>query len=106
LRSELRDRFGDVPEEVENLIFQLRVRLLAMEADVTSISTEIGQIMIQLPNTWPRERIPQLGPSVRLSKRGLWVLLTESHAWKSTLVGVLEQLIQTYRSCEVEPVLE
>jgi transcription-repair coupling factor (superfamily II helicase) len=45
IRQELEDRFGSLPEEVENLIFLLRVKVLATLAGVATVSTE-GQTVV------------------------------------------------------------
>jgi transcription-repair coupling factor (superfamily II helicase) len=47
MARELEDRFGDLPEPVANLLYQLRLKWLGMEAGVKSIITETGQIIIR-----------------------------------------------------------
>ncbi len=87
MRSELDDRFGSPPSEVENLLYQLRVKVLASEGGMTGISTELGQILIQFaPGRRPEG---DLGPEVRMSKRGLW--LTSAN-WQNSLMELLENL--------------
>ena len=46
LADELHDRFGDWPEEVENLLFMLKVKLLAQKAGVLNISTQSGELVL------------------------------------------------------------
>ncbi|MBI3744614.1 MAG: transcription-repair coupling factor [Chloroflexi bacterium] len=46
LADELRDRFGDWPEPVENLLFMLKVKLLATKAGVLSISEQTGDLVL------------------------------------------------------------
>ncbi|MCH7609538.1 MAG: transcription-repair coupling factor [Chloroflexi bacterium] len=88
MRSELEDRFGSPPTEVENLLYQLRVKILASEAGMTAISTELGQILIQFePGRRPEG---DLGPEIRMSKRGLW--LTSAN-WQDSLMALLQNLI-------------
>jgi len=87
MRSELDDRFGSPPPEVENLLYQLRVKVLASDGGMTGISTELGQILIQFaPGRRPEG---DLGPEVRMSKRGLW--LTSAN-WQNSLMELLENL--------------
>jgi transcription-repair coupling factor (superfamily II helicase) len=43
---ELSDRFGPSPEEVENLLYVVEIKLLATEAMLESISTENRQIVL------------------------------------------------------------
>ncbi len=87
MRSELSDRFGEPPHEVDNLLYQLRVKVLAAEAGITSIASEGGQILIQ----FAPERSPtgDLGPEVRMSKRGLWLTST---TWQDSLMGLLQDI--------------
>ncbi len=47
MARELEDRFGEMPEPVANLLYQLRLKLLAVDAGVKSITTETGQIIIR-----------------------------------------------------------
>jgi transcription-repair coupling factor (superfamily II helicase) len=87
IRSELEDRFGSPPLEVENLLYQLRVKILASEAGIMSIATEAGQILIQFGDG--RVPVGDLGPEARLSKRGLW--LTSAN-WQESLMWLLQHL--------------
>ena len=52
LRDELRALapridLADLPEPVANLLYQLKLKLLALESGVNSIVTEVGQIIIR-----------------------------------------------------------
>jgi transcription-repair coupling factor (superfamily II helicase) len=44
---EFQDRFGPLPEPVENLLYMVKIRVLAMKAEVSSIATEGRQIAIR-----------------------------------------------------------
>jgi len=48
IRQELQDRFGELPEEAENLIYLLRIKVLATRAEVATVSTDDSQIVIGL----------------------------------------------------------
>jgi transcription-repair coupling factor (superfamily II helicase) len=48
LAQEFNDRFGVPPKEVENLLFILKIRALAKDAGIESISNMDGEIIIQL----------------------------------------------------------
>jgi transcription-repair coupling factor (superfamily II helicase) len=45
---EFRDRFGAPPPEVRNLLYALRIKILAAKTGIESISTEDGQIALRL----------------------------------------------------------
>ena len=81
-------------EEVYNLLYQLRVRILADEANIQAISFENTQILIQFTPNWPRDRIGDFGPDVRLSKRGMWFLYSSNSSWKDRLIEILKELRQ------------
>jgi transcription-repair coupling factor (superfamily II helicase) len=92
LAVELDDRFGEIPPEVDNLLYQLELRILAAEADVESISTENGKILIKLPPSWNEVPTPNFGPNVRRSKRGLWYARPDSQDWQRKLSEILQAL--------------
>ncbi|UCF60747.1 MAG: transcription-repair coupling factor [Anaerolineaceae bacterium] len=92
LAEELIDRFGPLPIEVENLLYQLRVRLHAVAAGVESISMENGQLLLHLPREKIDLNVLNLGDDLRLSKRGLWLARSGSQEWTSRLVEVLISL--------------
>ncbi len=47
IEQEFNDRFGRLPVEVKNLLYVVRIKLLAAKARVESVSTEEGQIVIR-----------------------------------------------------------
>jgi len=48
LEQEFNDRFGVPPKEVENLLYILKIRVLAKDTGIESISNLDGEIIIQL----------------------------------------------------------
>ncbi|MBA7683982.1 Transcription-repair-coupling factor [subsurface metagenome] len=48
LAHEFSDRFGSLPLEVKNLLYAVKVKVLAAKAGIESISTEHGQIILRL----------------------------------------------------------
>jgi len=48
LAQEFSDSFGATPPEVRNLLYALRIKILAVKAGIESISTEQGQIILRL----------------------------------------------------------
>lgn len=95
LREEFRDRFGPPPEEVQNLLYQLRVRVLAERTGLSSISVESKQLVLRFPlprkNEEPME-FPYLGEGTRTSKNTVWLAGLESPTWRERLLELLEQL--------------
>jgi len=48
LAHEFSDRFGSLPPEVKNLLYAVKIKVLAAGAGIESISTERGQIVLRL----------------------------------------------------------
>jgi transcription-repair coupling factor (superfamily II helicase) len=90
LRSELEDRFGPLPEEVENLVYQMQVRIRAAQVGIESVSAENGQILLQMPVGDEEAEPRDLGGDVRRSRRGFW--LARREGWRQRLLDVLSQL--------------
>ncbi len=45
---DFKDRFGALPKEIKNLLYAIRIKLLAARAGIESISTEESQIVLRL----------------------------------------------------------
>jgi len=95
VRSEFLDRFGPLPEATVNLLYQLRVKVLAEATELTSISAEGGQVVLRFPaspaGAKPR-RLPPLGKHVFGGKDTLRFRLSEDEDWQAQLLEVLERL--------------
>ncbi len=100
---ELADRFGPIPDPVDNLLYQLRIKSLALKAGVLAVTTESGQVLIRLPEDDGISRLQlqrYLGKRVRVSKKAIWLNRDmPTHEWQVVLVQVLEKL-QTMREPE------
>ncbi len=46
ITAEFRDRFGEPPEEVENLLYAVKIKILASGTGIGAISTERGEIVM------------------------------------------------------------
>jgi transcription-repair coupling factor (superfamily II helicase) len=94
VREELEDRFGPVPEGVVNLLFQLEMKILATQAAIERVTTEGGQILIEVS---PDRSIPNLdeqGEKIRRSRRGLWLNAREYADWPEALSKILQTLAE------------
>ncbi len=95
LVSEFNDRFGLLPEMVQNLLFQMRIKLQAENIGLASISMENGQILLRYPPSLdgePAPRLPDLGPAVRGGKNTYWLTFGRETDWPERLLDVLGQL--------------
>ena len=95
LASEFRDRFGAPPEMVQNLFYQMRVKLRAEQAGLAGINWESGQIVLRFPapaEGTEMKRLPDLGPGVRGGKGAYWCAFGKESDWPSRLLDVLSQV--------------
>ncbi len=95
LASEFRDRFGPLPAMVQNLLYQMRVKLRAEKAGLSSVSWEAGQILLRYPrsaNGSEAKRLPDLGNGVRGGKSAYWVTVSKEEVWTAKLLDVLDRL--------------
>jgi transcription-repair coupling factor (superfamily II helicase) len=113
MRKEMVDRFGvdpetgSVPEELENLFYQIRVKILAVRANVQNIGRELDQLVVrsealeninrtalerrlrqafgQIPGEeYPEDEMP------RVSRRAVYLPIDEAGRWRAALVRTLE----------------
>jgi transcription-repair coupling factor (superfamily II helicase) len=95
LSEEFVDRFGPLPEETQNLFYQLKVKLLAEKAGLASISIESGQIVLRyppLPEGETSRAIPELDGDMRIGKNTIWMPFNGPEDWKEKLLRTLSQL--------------
>jgi transcription-repair coupling factor (superfamily II helicase) len=95
--EELADRFGPIPDEVDNLLYQLRLKVLAGRAGVEGVTVEDGKLAIRCPRLETVNRVGlqrQLAQGVRISRRAAWLpyVGTPQQEWKVALVQTLEVL--------------
>ena len=96
-REEMRDRFGPLPQNVENLLTTVELRILAMAAGVESVLQSTGGITLGLRQDIGSAKMPlqrALGSSatvgnrqIRLSSRAL------GDQWLRRLTQTLERLV-------------
>jgi transcription-repair coupling factor (superfamily II helicase) len=95
MAEELRDRFGPPPDEVINMLYQFRVRLLALRAGVDAVSGSDGQVSVRIAgleemDTGALKR--RLGHDVRVSKTAIWLPQMSEYEWKDALLEILTRL--------------
>ena len=97
LASEFNDRFGFLPELVQNLLYQMRIKLRAEEIGLASISMENGQILLRYapaPDGESAPLLPDLGPGIRGGKNTYWLTFGRESGWPQRLLEVLEILVK------------
>jgi len=98
MRQELADRFGPVPEMVDNLLYVVEVKVLAINAGVEAIGQEEGQLLIKCTRLETsdraalQDRLSAQGVPARIARRGIWLEVRPDDVWRRDLVKVLEAL--------------
>jgi transcription-repair coupling factor (superfamily II helicase) len=94
LRQELADRFGPIPRAAEQLIFQLRVKILAHQAGVEAVTMEGGALVLSVLLE-EDSAVAQVDPSARYSKGRVYLpARTPPEEWKPRLLEALDWLAQ------------
>jgi transcription-repair coupling factor (superfamily II helicase) len=95
LAEEFADRFGPMPLMVQNLFYQMRIKLRADAVGIQSVSLESGQIVLRYPILNPnmaQRMLPDLGAGVRGGKNAYWCNFVKDENWQERLLDVLERL--------------
>ena len=98
LEAELKDRFGPLPPEAENLFFLLQLKLHALRAEAKAIVIEEGQVVIRADSLEEvdRERLQRrLGDRGRVSRRAVWIPLDEEDRWRTSLIAALQAISES-----------
>jgi transcription-repair coupling factor (superfamily II helicase) len=93
MAQEFSDRFGSPPPEVKNLLYAVRVKILAAKAGIESISTEEGQIILRLfegMKFTPHQRALPLPDGVRMGTSQISLNLKQSgKEWQKVVEKML-----------------
>ena len=95
MEQELQDRFGPLPEPAHNLMFQLRIKVMAQKAGVSSINLEGGQMMVKSDRLEDVDRIglqQRLGDVVRVARKQIILPQYNQRDWQKIVVQVLEKM--------------
>ena len=92
MEQELTDRFGPLPSDAQNLIYQLRLKALARDAGVTAIGIENDRLALLSERDYPnRENLQHaLRGRASVSHRGIWMPM--ERGWRNELTGVLRDV--------------
>ncbi len=93
MAKELEDRFGDMPEPVANLLYQLKLKLLALEGEVKSVVTEVGLIVVRADSLEHIDRAGlerRLGSATKVTRRQVSLPLhPNQEVWQAELEKTL-----------------
>ncbi|MCL4560804.1 MAG: transcription-repair coupling factor [Chloroflexi bacterium] len=98
LAIEFEDRFGPIPEEVGNLFYQLKVKLKAEAAGLSSVSLEGDQFVLRfppLPEGVTTRNLPPIGVEARAGKNAYWLpYISQPEDWRERLLAALSAIIE------------
>ena len=92
-RAELEDRFGPLPPQADNLIYQLRLKAVALNVGVEAIVAENRQIAIRSEalGEVDREGLQgALGERVRVRRREIRLPMEQEQVWRAELLRTLQ----------------
>jgi transcription-repair coupling factor (superfamily II helicase) len=94
LEMEFEDRFGPLPEEVQNLIYQIKVKLRAALIGLSSVGFEGRQIVLQypaLPEGIDSRELPEIDYPVRTGKNAYRIYFSDpqNEPWQEILINIL-----------------
>ncbi len=95
MAQELEDRFGPLPEQVHNLLFQVKVKLLSARAGVRAIGRDNDQLVIRSRalQKLNRQRLQhQLGRNARVGSDAVWIVIDDGGRWRAHLLQCLDIL--------------
>ncbi len=96
VRRELEDRFGILPMPAEDLLYVLRVRLLASRAGVQAIGREDNNFVLKLGaqgQQRAKEIVTHFGRRAWVGRGQMWLALMEDQRdWRTLLVTLLVRL--------------
>ena len=102
LDSEFTDRFGPLPPEIQNLIFQIRVKILAERIGLSAVIKEGDDIVLKfppLPASTDKRDLPMVNRRIRINKNAYritdidWV----GSDWQYELIGSLALVEMRYK---------
>jgi len=95
MKGELRDRFGSLPAEAENLLYVVSLRVLAAQAGIQSISVEGKQVMIKFieGRKFDYKHLEQARPGIKVGTTQVQLdLRLLGHRWQKVLEEVMLKL--------------
>ncbi len=102
LTEEFQDRFGPLPEMVRNLLFQMKVKILAQKAGLSAVSIENGQLSLKFSEGTLPNLPPNLHPAARIGKTAVWFAYSSVSDWQGALLEILQKINISIMSLDAE----
>lgn len=101
ISDEFSDRFGPLPVDLSNLLYQVRIKLMAESAGLAAIALEGEQMLLRyppLPENIPQRALKSVGSLARAGKNAYWMPVPRGdETWLVRLVELL-QVILSYEN--------
>ena len=97
IAGELSERGIVLPEEIRNLVFQIRVKILAEKTRLSAVVKAGSDIVLKfppLPSSVSKRDLPAVSSRLRVGKNAYHMVGIdwENDDWKDDLIGVLAML--------------
>ena len=99
IRAEFEDRFGPVPGELSNLLYVLRLKIMALEAGISSITREGNEVVLMARSRFDKAKLQGLlPPGVRIGNTQIRAdLAALGISWQQGLERLIEKLAPLVR---------
>ncbi len=99
---EFHDRFGELPEGLKDLFFQMRVKLAGEAIGLESIGMIKQQILLTfppLPQGVKERGLPEVDPLARAGRNAYWIDIKnlDGETWQEALIRILQKLTRIRR---------
>ena len=100
IKEEFLDRFGKIPEELDNLLYQIKVKILAEQIGLSGINSENKQIVLRFPflPKGTSYSYSQMDKNIITGKNTVRFSIDRDGSWKEKLIKILEILVAHYSS--------
>ena len=107
LDAEFTDRFGPLPDEIKNLVFQIRVKILAEKIGLKAVVKEGSDIVLKfppLPANIEDRKLPKISSRIRAGKNSYRINSIDwnSDTWQDDLLDLLSILALKLHSNNIE----
>ena len=97
IRAELLDRFGPLPVLAQNLLYQLQLKAMALEARVEAVVAEFNHLVLRSDALEEVDRVAlqrALGERIRVQRREIYLPLGPEEVWRAELVRTLQVMYE------------
>ncbi len=92
LELEFTDRFGQFGEDLTNLFWLLKIRILAAGIGLSQVALEGKNIVLRFPpiaEGKSERKLPDLGKTTRIGKNAYWLPYRTDTDWQENLMNIL-----------------